>query len=189
MALFENLPKCLHSIVSVDALSGYPNVVTDVDARGQLSRLSIDKIFEEPVTSEPMALCVLSGIWLLHGFLDESHSISQSIDTAEGSWWHAIMHRLEEDFWNAKYWYRRVGQHQLLSSIARQVVEQNLTNDKNGIWNPSRFVDQCEEAARYRTSTKHENAVFNLSHLNQIAQIEWLKLFEYCWSGATDGLK
>jgi hypothetical protein len=50
-------------------------------------------------------LC-MSGLWLLAGDLDRSHTISQGIGSAEGSFWHGIMHRREGDFSNSKYWFR-----------------------------------------------------------------------------------
>src|SRR5262245_21358275 len=52
-----------------------------------------------------------AGLWLAFDFLDESHSISQELNTVEGSYWHALMHRRELDYWNSKYWFRRVGEH------------------------------------------------------------------------------
>ena len=45
-----------------------------------------------------MAACCLCGLWLLHDFLDESHSLSQEITTDTGSYWHGIMHRREPDY-------------------------------------------------------------------------------------------
>ena len=56
-----------------------------------------------------MAAACLAGLWLHHNFLDESHTLSQDIDTTTGSYWHAIMHRREGDYGNAKYWLHRVG--------------------------------------------------------------------------------
>lgn len=50
----------------------------------------------------------LSGLWLLAGELDRSHTLSQSIETATGAYWHGMMHRREENFWNSKYWLRFV---------------------------------------------------------------------------------
>jgi hypothetical protein len=57
---------------------------------------------------------VLSALWLWHDYLDESHIISQKIDTPTGSFWHAIMHRREGDFSNSKYWYARCADHPAL---------------------------------------------------------------------------
>src|SRR5262249_32071178 len=57
------------------------------------------------------AQACLAGLWLCHNFLDESHAISQDLDTIEGSYWHGILHRREPDYSNAKYWFRRVGDH------------------------------------------------------------------------------
>src|SRR5687767_13390080 len=55
------------------------------------------------------AQACFAGLWLYFDFLDESHAISQDLDTAEGSYWHGILHRREPDYPNAKYWFRRVG--------------------------------------------------------------------------------
>lgn len=61
----------------------------------------------------------LAAIWLVAGDLDASHTISQSIDDADGSFWHGIMHRREGDYGNAKYWFRRIGKHPVLDRLAQ----------------------------------------------------------------------
>jgi hypothetical protein len=40
---------------------------------------------------------------------EQSHNIAQDIDSANGSWIHAYLHRKEGDTGNAAYWYRRAG--------------------------------------------------------------------------------
>src|SRR2546430_2293455 len=79
--------------------------------RSQLAKLTVEFAFGGKVANREMAEACLAGVWLLHDFLDESHKISQSIETATGSIWHGIMHRREPDYGNAKYWFHRVGAH------------------------------------------------------------------------------
>ena len=40
---------------------------------------------------------------------ESAHNIAQDINTAEGSWIHAYLHRKEGDLGNAAYWYSRAG--------------------------------------------------------------------------------
>ena len=86
------------------------------------SRLSAFDPFHDlgPIRNRDAALAVHAGLWLWHDYLDESHIISQSLETAEGSFWHAIMHRREPDAWNSKYWWRKVGSHPVLSQLRQQ---------------------------------------------------------------------
>lgn len=43
------------------------------------------------------------------GDWDAAHHVAQDIDTPEGAWIHAYLHRKEGDPTNAAYWYRRAG--------------------------------------------------------------------------------
>ena len=70
-----------------------------------------------PVQDRDMAEACKSAIWLYHDFLEESHTISQSIETSTGSYWHGIMHRRELDFYNAKYWFRLVGENPIFDKM------------------------------------------------------------------------
>ena len=44
------------------------------------------------------------------GDWDGAHRVAQDVETAEGAWVHAYLHRKEGDPTNAAYWYRRAGQ-------------------------------------------------------------------------------
>ena len=61
-------------------------------------------------SAEPPAgsTAALAALW--HdgrGNWDAAHSVAQDIDTPEGAWIHAYLHRKEGDATNAAYWYRR----------------------------------------------------------------------------------
>jgi len=80
-----------------------------------------------------------AAVWLLAGELDRSHEVSQGIETPEAAYWHGIMHRREGDFWNAKYWFRKVGKHPVFVQLAEQISQhrsQSTTRDRSGS-NPS----------------------------------------------------
>ena len=47
--------------------------------------------------------------WAAKGNWDEAHKIAQDEASADGSWVHAYLHRVEGDLGNAGYWYRRAG--------------------------------------------------------------------------------
>ena len=53
---------------------GVPNQV----ARGALAAVTPEGMFT-PVADRSMAMACISGLWLLHDFLDESHAISQEL--------------------------------------------------------------------------------------------------------------
>jgi hypothetical protein len=45
----------------------------------------------------------------LKGDWDASHNIAQDMQEADANWLHAILHKIEGDQWNSKYWYARSG--------------------------------------------------------------------------------
>ena len=47
----------------------------------------------------------------LKGDWDTSHNIAQDLQEADAHWLHAILHKIEGDQWNSKYWYARSAGH------------------------------------------------------------------------------
>jgi hypothetical protein len=163
--------------------AGTPNEA----ARAALDALSPEAAFAHTkIGDRDMAACCVSGVWLLHDFLDESHTISQGIETASGSFWHAIMHRREGDFSNSKYWFRRVGPHPVLDALGQrageicaargeeQVAKQLLSG---GAWDAFAFVDLCQSAVRQGDATEL---------CRDIQQAEWELLFDHCYQMAVN---
>ena len=104
-----------------------------------------------------------SGLWLYADELDRSHTISQSIQTPTGSFWHGIMHRREGDFGNSKYWFRNTGDHPAMPDIPAS---------SGGSYDPYAFVDDAEAA--YRDGDNTNDA------LVQRQRDEWAALFAWC---------
>ena len=145
----------------------------------QLDSALLERLFgKEIIRDRTAARLCLAGLWLLYDHLDECHSIAQSIETPDGSYWHAIMHRREGDFSNSKYWYRRVGDHAIFPDLAANVRSLVAHPDElklsTNLWDPFAFVDLCEEAIRRR----HD------ALCRQIQMIEWKALFDHCYRKA-----
>jgi hypothetical protein len=81
--------------------------------------------------SEVLRAAVL--VW--HDHLDAAHRIVQDIETPDGSYIHAIIHRREPDYSNSKYWFRRVGDHPCFGELSIALRQK---------WDPLAFVDACE---------------------------------------------
>jgi hypothetical protein len=115
----------------------------------------------EPLSQAEQAIRMLSdpaliaGIWLYVDELERSHTVSQGISGATGAYWHAIMHRREGDFDNAKYWLRSAGKHPAMEAIKPNT--------------PVSLVDEVRE--RWRE---------NPMDLVELQRMEWAALFEWC---------
>src|ERR1039457_541515 len=60
---------------------------------------------------------VLAGMYLYFSCWEEAHRVAQDLDTPEGSYWHALVHRQEPDAGNSGYWFRRVGKHPIFPAL------------------------------------------------------------------------
>jgi hypothetical protein len=131
-----------------------------------------------PIAAAPVPELARAGLYLYAGLWDEAHEVAQSIETRDGSYWHAIVHRQEPDAGNASYWFRQVGQHPIFPELAKRAaaIEPSLP----GTWDPYAFIDYCERAARNPGSDLERRAI-------EIQQAEWELLFDYCLSSATRG--
>lgn len=160
------IPVAINELVDQAALQNYGNGVPSFNLRDQIGALSLEELFPEGVSNQEFGRCCLSGLWILHNFLDDSHSISQGIHSGEGSFWHAIMHRWEGDFANSKYWYRQVGHHPVFQMVTEETAIK---------FDPDEFVDRCQQEIR---QGKLSDAT------RRIALQEWRSLFEFCFLGA-----
>jgi hypothetical protein len=120
----------------------------------------------------------LAGLLLYLGCWEEAHNIAQDIPTAEGSYWHAIIHRMEPDAGNSGYWFRRVGRHAIFPDLQAQVQAIARQHPAagygaSGDWDPFRFIDFCEQANAQPGSESERAAI-------EIQQAEWELLMRWC---------
>lgn len=117
-----------------------------------------ERILKSPPFQGNAALA--AGLWLYADDLDRSHTISQDLKDATGSFWHAIMHRREGDFGNSHYWFDRAGAHPAMAGIAG--------------YDPHAFVDAVARSRRDAPEA-----------LIEMQRREWTALMNWC-AGASD---
>lgn len=144
--------------------------VWDTRVDQALRETRVEELFGGREIRDPhMAAAALAGLHLWNDNFTGSHNLCQGIDTPTGSYWHGLCHRreghrgegLQSNLGNAKYWFRRVGEHPAFEPVYRSaltVLEQSGTGFRWATeaasqlhalhhWDPSRVIDwfgQCD---------------------------------------------
>lgn len=155
---------------------------TPEEAVRNVGSLDVDRLFAHAeLRDRSMAAACVAGLWLHQGFLDRSHKVSQRLSSAEGNYWHGIMHRRDGDYTNAKYWFRRVGAHRIHPALAEagrelargaRASEAAFLVDQTS-WDAAAFTDLCQGAV------SRGNRCERLCR--EVQQREWELLFDHCY--------
>jgi hypothetical protein len=166
----------------------YPEDVWDETLDLRIDRLNVDAGL--PDDRKPYALAVKSGLYLWNENLEKSHALSQQIKNATGSYWHGIMHRMEGDYWNSKYWFRQVGRHPVFDALhadVRLLLQERLRTAPVGhsrlaamlhrlaesrSWEPELFIDCVELQVGTARDGKAEPILKAIQRLELAALLE-----------------
>jgi hypothetical protein len=107
---------------------------------------------------------VKAGLHHLNDDLDRAHALAQAHEGDKTcDYWHAIVHRREGDFDNAKYWLRKMGRHPVLTRVHDGGPEAAI-----------QFVDRCRDVRPA-----------DLPMLEATQRRELLGLLDYAWGSVT----
>jgi hypothetical protein len=137
------------------------------EARRVLAKATARDLFADAAHPE----AAMSGLWLYFSCFDEAHRAAQDLPSAEGGYWHAIVHRQEPDAGNSAYWFRRVRSHAIFQRLAGFAAGLGFGGPED--WDPFAFIDYCEQARRKPGSGQERIAL-------EIQRREWQLLFDYC---------
>lgn len=143
--------------------------VWDKDLDFRLRDAGVEGLFRGVSVRDPhMAAGAVAGLFLWNDNFTFSHNLCQGIQTQTGSYWHGLCHRreghqgegLERNLWNAKYWFRQVGQHPAFDAVYRSALsvldtggaelpwigQASETLRARRSWDPALFIDWVREA-------------------------------------------
>jgi len=144
------------------------------EARNRIRNAKADDLF----SSARAPHTAMAGLFLYFSCWEEAHEAAQSDSSAEGSYWHAIVHRQEPDAGNSSYWFHRVGEHAVFPALVEAARIIAAAHPGAGLkfakaWDPLAFIEICEQA-RKRPGSELEQAAL------EIQRAEWQLLFDYC---------
>lgn len=150
------------------------------------------------VRDRAFAEALKAGLHLWNESLEKSHALAQRVENTTGSYWHAIMHRMEPDYENAAYWFRRVGDHPVFDRLAeriaryaeegrgREIADAALRREwdafaSSGKWDPFRFL----RLVRIQETQAKDGAAAGL--LTELQALEMRLLLAYTHERAIGG--
>ncbi|MBW0000417.1 MAG: hypothetical protein JO015_15065 [Verrucomicrobia bacterium] len=114
------------------------------------------------------AACVRALLWYTAGNLNAAHEIVQPMSGPDGAYIHGMIHRVEGDFDNARYWFSRAAAHPASAEIYRHAVVNSQAIAAHPLWDPVYVTDLVEESG---TGISEELAT--------VLRIEFEELFNY----------
>jgi hypothetical protein len=135
----------------------FVTTVWDAHLDERLREVTAEELFRGHQVRDPhTAACVLAGLHLWNDDFQASHNLCQGIETPTGSYWHGLCHRreghrgegLDANLSNAKYWFRRTGEHAAFDAVYRSALGV-LDNAGTGFRWATEAADQLRARRRW----------------------------------------
>jgi hypothetical protein len=173
-----------------------PGQIWDSELESSIAQLGLTlRNSNRSASSARAYIALMAGLHLWNDSLDASHSYAQQIeDDDTGSYWHGIMHRMEQDYSNSKYWFRLAGHHPVkleMPARAAELLQQQVQLDSLP---PSRVVDRlrqyrdhqvwsCDDFVDMIKLQEHGQGTERTQQLlEQLQQLELRQLFYYTYN-------
>jgi hypothetical protein len=109
-----------------------------------IQRIAVAEDHEIARAKGPEASCIRSLLFIAAGGVDQAHRIVQEISTNDAAFIHGIVHRIDDDFDNARYWFRRAGTHPTAAEMYRRAAAIGLPVANHPIWDPLLVTDMVK---------------------------------------------
>ena len=121
-------------------------------------------------------------LWIRVGIIEPAHEIVQNGSTPIASYLHGVVHRLEADYWNSKYWFRQVKDDRLLQSLSNAIVAKVAVDGLSEIATSLKVISgttysPVEFVSAHERLSKLEDQVSSHA-MERIAWIEWESLWQ-----------
>jgi len=143
--------------------------VSLIDPNAKSNDALVDSLQEAmELSNTPVGGNIEALLYMRIGQMEPSHINVQDAQRSIGAYIHGVLHRMEGDYWNAKYWFDRVRDPRLLDRI-RDLIREfsqaqgSVLEDWGG---PLRLIEACKD----RRSVSREEVV-------QLAHWEWQALW------------
>jgi hypothetical protein len=119
----------------------------------------------------PEVKCIRSLLFLLAGGLDHAHRIVQELSTTDAAYIHGMIHRIDDDFDNARYWFGRASMEAATAEMYRRAAANSLTVASHPIWDPILVTEMVEESRMQGVTDE----------LRAVLRIEFEVLLQFLW--------
>jgi hypothetical protein len=119
----------------------------------------------------PEVKCIRSLLFYLAGGLEQAHRIVQELSTTDAAYIHGMIHRIDDDFDNARYWFGRASMEAGTAEMYRRAAANSLTVASHPVWDPILVTDMVETS---RTSGVTDE-------LRAVLGIEFDVLLQFLW--------